>query len=233
MKPDKTGDGSLTLHSERYGQTFHSHHGAVAESKHVFIENSGIGDRLRAGEATSVLEVGFGTGLNCWMTADLAVESGAALEIMSLEQDLLQADVVRELRYGEYLNNPELLERYLTFRDSLPTQVPPGEWRVQLSDSVSLVLRIGRAEETHLPEAWADAVYHDAFSPDANAELWSEDFLAKLLVCLKPGGLLVTYSVKGDIRRRLESLGFDVSKKPGPPGGKREMLVALKDGSGL
>ena len=232
MQPDRTGDGSLTLHSDRYGQTFHSHHGAVAESRHVFLEASGIGERLRDGIASRVLEVGFGTGLNCWLTADLAVGSGAALEIITLEQDVLPGDTVRSLGYGEHLVNPEVLARYLAFRDTLPAVVPTGDLRVQLSETVSLTVMVGQAEQAVLPQAWADAVYHDAFSPEANPELWSGEFLLKLLGCLRPGGPLVTYSVKGEVRRRLQELGFEVQKKPGPPGGKREMLVALKGGPG-
>lgn len=187
---------------------------------------------MRAGQATRVLEVGFGTGLNCWLAADLAVASGAALEIISLEQDVLPAGIVRGLGYGEHLNNPEILTRYLEFREAQPAVVPPGEQQLQLAEAVLLTIRVGQAQETELSEAWADAVYHDAFSPDANAELWSEGFLRKLHDSLKPGGLLVTYSVKGDIRRRLHGLGFEVTKKPGPPGGKREMLVARKGGPG-
>lgn len=232
MQPDRTGDGSLTLHSARYGQTFHSHHGAVVESRHVFVEASGIGGRLRDGVASRVLEVGFGTGLNCWLTADLAVTSGAALEIITLEGDVLPGDTVRSLGYGEYLVNPEVLARYLAFRDTLPVKVPPGNLQMQLSEAVSMTVIVGQAEQAVLSEAWADAVYHDAFSPEANRELWSEEFMRKLLRCLKPGGLLVTYSVKGEVRRRLQELGFEVHKKPGPPGGKREMLVARKGGPG-
>ena len=74
----------------------------------------------------------------------------------------------------------------------------------------------------------AHAVYHDAFSPDVNAELWESTFLGRLFGALAPGGSLVSYTVKGVVRRRLAALGFEVSKAPGPPGGKREMLVARR-----
>ncbi len=228
MSVKRTGDGSNTLYSERYGQTFHSHHGAVAESRHVFLEASGMAARLAAGEPGRLLEVGFGTGLNCWLTADAALSAGARLELVSLEQNALPASVVRELNYGTALQNPELLERYLLWREQLPESVPAGRHEVELAANVLLTLLVGEATEQELPEDWADAVYHDAFSPDANAELWSQAFLGKLRDSLQPGGVLVTYSVKGEVRRRLQELGFEVSKLPGPAGGKREMLVARR-----
>ncbi len=218
MHPEPTEDGSMTLRSERYGQTFHSRHGAVVESLHVFLEASGVGERLRQGQPTRVLEVGFGTGLNCWLAADLAAETGTQLEIVTLEQDLLPAEVVESLEYGQHMKHPQLLRRYL---EQHPSQT------VQLADHVSLTIMLGRAEEMQLPVNWADAVWHDAFSPEANAELWSEEFMGRLERALVPGGVLVTYSVKGEVRRRLQQLGFTVSKRPGPPGGKREMLLAV------
>ncbi len=221
-----TGDGSLTLHSERYGQTFHSLHGAVAESRHVFLEASGIAGRLAAGEACRVLEVGFGTGLNFWLTADAAVQADAPLEYVALEQDLLPAAVVKGLGYAGSLSNPRLLQRYLEVRATLPGQVPAGRHAFEPAPGVMLHLLIGDACEQALPQSWAHAVYHDAFSPDANPELWTEEFLSALVRALVPGGVLVSYSVKGEIRRRLQALGLEVSKRPGPPGGKREMLVA-------
>ncbi len=228
MRSTTTGDGSRTLHSERYGQSFHSLHGAVTEARHVYLEASGVASRLQAGLATRVLEVGFGTGLNCFLTADTAIQSGARLEIISLERELLPAGQVRELAFDRHLEQQQVLERYLEFRDSLPCETPCGAHRVDLSEHVTLELRLGQAELQQLPPLWADAVYHDAFSPDVNQELWTPVFLSGLFNCLKPGGALVTYSVKGEVRRRLKELGFAVERIPGPPGGKRQMLVAVK-----
>lgn len=228
MSVQRTGDGSSTLYSERYGQTFHSHHGAVTESRHVFLQGSGIAQRLAAGQASRVLEVGFGTGLNGWLSADAAMSAGVPLELFSLEQSVLPADVVRSLEYGHLLQEPRLLQRYMQFRAGLPEVVPPGQYSVELGPGVSLRLQVGEATAQQLPVDWADAVYHDAFSPDANPELWTAEFLGRLRAALKPAGRLVTYSVKGEVRRRLQQLGFEVSKLPGPEGGKREMLVGSR-----
>ena len=194
----------------------------------MVLVGSGVAERIASGLASRVLEVGFGTGLNCWLTADAALRSGAPLELVSLEQAVLDADVVRSLEFGSVLERPELLERYLAFRAGLPETVAAGKYGVELGPGVSLQLLVGEATRQELPSGWADAVYHDAFSPDANPELWTAGFLGKLGNALKPGGRLVTYSVKGEVRRRLQELGLEVRKLAGPEGGKREMLVVSR-----
>ena len=225
--PTSSADGSRTLYSERYAQTFHSDKGAVSESRHVFVEGSGVGEHLRKGISTSVLEVGFGTGLNFFLSADLALEARTPLAYTSLEQTLLPSGTVHALDYAAYLQHAELIESYLAFRNTLSEQVEPGRYVFE-HNTAGLELLIGEATEQRLPRANFDAVYHDAFSPDANPELWTEAFLGELFTALKPGGSLSTYTVKGEVRRRLAGLGFTVEKQPGPPGGKREMLLARK-----
>ncbi len=93
---------------------------------------------------------------------------------------------------------------------------------------VRLELLLGEASAQPLPKGSVHAVYHDAFSPEVNPELWTEDFLGKLVAALKPGGTLVSYCVQGAVQRRLEALGTEVAKRPGPKGGKREVLTAHK-----
>jgi tRNA U34 5-methylaminomethyl-2-thiouridine-forming methyltransferase MnmC len=227
-----TADGSKTLHSERYAQTFHSDKGAVTESKHVFLESSEVAPKLRAGESVSVLEVGFGTGLNFFLTADVALKHGAKLAYTALEQTLLPASIVQQLGYEKYLENKGLLESYLTFRQTLPENVAEGHYTFEY-ERVRLKLLVGKATTKILDVRESgtnlfDAIYQDAFSPDVNPELWSEDFFANLDKTLKPDGKLTTYSVKGDVRRVLQKIGFEVEKRAGPPGGKREMLLATK-----
>jgi tRNA U34 5-methylaminomethyl-2-thiouridine-forming methyltransferase MnmC len=192
----------------------------------VFLEASGVAEKLRQGSSASVLEVGFGTGLNFFLTADLALKSGVRLYYQALEQDLLATEWIRQLEHQAFLENPHLLETYLAYRDSLPKDLSGKlEWMYK---TVRLELLLGEAAEQNLQAASFDAVYQDAFSPAANPELWSERFFGKLHSALKPTGLLTTYSVKGEVRRRLQGLGFSVEKCPGPPGGKREMLRAIK-----
>ena len=226
-KPQYTQDGSRTLYSEHYAQTFHSDKGAVTESKHVFLQASGVAERLQRGERAAVLEVGFGTGLNFFITADFALKNKAPLHFVSLEQTLLPASTVKELGFERYLKAP-VLERYLSFREGLPNRVEAGKYDLELGDGVGLELRVGDATEQTFSENTFDAVYQDAFSPDANPELWTDTFFDRLYRALKPGCVLTTYSVKGEVRRRLQRLGFTVEKRPGPPGGKREMLWARR-----
>lgn len=222
-----TADGSKTLLSERYGQSFHSDKGALTEARHVFLAASGVAERLAHSQPSRVLEVGFGTGLNFFLTADLALEAGAALHYVALEQTLLTANVVSNLEYAQHLQTPGLIDAYLSFRRQLPTTVAAGSY-VFSYQQVRLELLIGNASEPELSETFFDAVYQDAFSPDANPELWTATFFTRLYTALKPGGVLTSYSVKGAVRRTLVALGFEVQKLPGPIGGKREMLRARK-----
>jgi tRNA U34 5-methylaminomethyl-2-thiouridine-forming methyltransferase MnmC len=220
-----TADGSATLFSSRFGQTFHSRHGALAESRHVFLAGSGVGRRLGAGLPARVLEVGFGTGLNFLVTAQAAQAAGAHIDYVALERDLLPEQVLAGLGYERYA--PDVLDRLLAFRRGLATRPRPGGYRGE-GPGFTLELRLGDAAGAYVEEAAFDAVYHDAFSPDANPELWSAEFLARLARSLDTGGILATYTVKGDVRRRLVEAGLRVTKAPGPPAGKREMLVAAR-----
>lgn len=233
-EPVATADGSATLYSPRYGQTYHSHHGAVTESAWVFVEGSGVGRRLRAGGAVRVLEVGFGTGLNFLLTADLARGAGAPLRYRALERDPLPGGTIRRLGYDRHLKHPTLVDELVAWLDrseAVGTAAEPRRLHVGTPRCpCELVLDVGDATEADVGSGAFDAVYHDAFSPDANPELWAEPFLARLVAALAPGGALVTYTVKGTVRRALTALGLHVEKRPGPPGGKREMLWARVPG---
>ncbi len=224
-----TGDGSATLRSERYAQTFASERGALSEAKHVFLEGSGVGQKLTEGREIRVLEVGFGTGLNFFVTAQACEASPQArLCYTALEHTLLDAKTVRSLEYGKLLNS-RLVERYLAWRELAALS---GSYVFEFG-RVRLTLLLGDAAARTLPAESFSSVYHDAFSPEVNAELWTESFLGELVRALRPGGTLVSYCVQGAVRRRLQALGLTVGKRPGPVGGKREVLSAQKPGSSL
>lgn len=226
MEPRKTADGSLTLYSTRYGEAMHSAFGAVSEARWVFLQGSGVAARLAERQPTRVLEVGFGTGLNFFLTADEARRQRARLDYTALEHTLLDAGAVRALAYGQYLAS-EVLEGYLRARAALPPQPESGRYALAIAPGVTLTLVLGDARGA----AWEGrfhAVYHDAFSPEANPELWDVAFLSRLAEALEPGGTLASYCVKGEVRRRLQALGLAVAKRAGPPGGKREVLVATR-----
>jgi tRNA U34 5-methylaminomethyl-2-thiouridine-forming methyltransferase MnmC len=222
-----TADGYDTLYSPTYDQTYHSTFGALTEARHVFLEGTGVADRLQQSQATRVLEVGFGTGLNFLVTAREAELATATLHFVSLETDLLPAPVLAQLNHGELLNATALKTALVAWRKSLPATLPPGTYHLAFSDTITLDLLVGDATTTALPALDFDAVFLDAFSPKTNPELWTVPFLARLHTALKTGGKLATYSAKGSVRRALMAAGFVVERRPGPPG-KRHMLVGIK-----
>lgn len=217
-----TSDGSQTLYSETYRQTYHSLFGARTESVHVFVEASGVADALRAGRPMRVLEVGFGTGLNFLLTADLALRHGAPLRYVALERELLESETFRALGYETLIEASLLVNRLYRWVFTLPGPDLSGLLTCRLHDTLHLDLLLGDATRTPLPEPAFDAIYQDAFSPDANPELWTPAFFSKLYAVLKPGGRLSTYSASRAVREALAEAGFVVEKRPGPPG-KREI----------
>lgn len=223
-----TADGSRTLFSPRYRQSFRSRHGALTEARHVFLQGSGVAARLAAGEPTSVLEVGFGAGLNALLTVDAAAAAGTRLGYVALDRALPPAGTLEALAYREALRDPALADALAAWLRSLP-EPPPAGAELELGGA-RLALGLGDALAASLPTG-VHAVYHDAFSPAANPEPWSAPFLTRLFDALAPDGTLVSYTVQGALRRRLRTVGFHVAKVPGPPGGKREALLARKPGA--
>lgn len=220
-----TADGSATLFSERYAQAFASQRGALAESQEVFLEGSGTAGRLAEGQSVGVLEVGFGTGLNFFVTAEACLaHPEAKLAYTALEHHLLPAASVSGLGYGALLDT-DVVAHYLEWRAGL--REASGTHTFE-RDRVRLELLLGDAPEQAMPMNMFDTVYHDGFSPDVNPELWTEAFLGRLVSALAEGGTLVSYCVQGAVRRRLTALGLVVSKRPGPVGGKREVLFSRK-----
>lgn len=227
LEPITTGDGSQTLYSARYAQTYGSARGALSEAQTVFLSNSGVAARLEAGESVRVLEVGFGTGLNFFVTAQAcSANPDAQLDYCALEHTLLDARTLEQLGYEAHVGT-ELLEAFLAWREGGDKEAGVNIFEFA---GVRLELLLGDAAQQELPTAYFDTVYHDAFSPAANPDLWHENFLAKLVGALAPGGTLVSYCVQGDVRRTLGALGLTVGKLPGPAGGKREVLLARKPG---
>lgn len=228
-QPVKTTDGSLTLFSDQYQETYHSIHGAETESRHIFLEASGVAQRLRSGLPTDILEIGFGLGLNCLLSADLAGMFNTPLIFTSVEMDLISAKTFRNLEYQSILTIPEMANRLEValaghHNADSPTD-SESSLAIELAHKIDLDLLLADASEVDFPAAQYDAIYLDAFSPDINPECWSASFFKRLYASLRPSGNLTTYSAKGDVRRALQQVGFKVQKHPGPPG-KREFLVA-------
>lgn len=222
-----TKDGSFTLYSEQYKQTFHSINGSKTESNHVFLDASGVKDLLTDGQHVRLLEVGFGTGLNFFLTADLALKYHANLHYWAYEKDLLSEDVLASLSFEHHLTHPALISQFIQWRKTVKTVNTTGLLRWVFNDSLCLQIILGDATRSTPPKELVDAIYLDAFSPDQNPELWTVSFFEKLYKSLANNGKLSTYSAKSQVRKDLNAAGFKTTKLPGPPG-KREMLVATK-----
>lgn len=208
-----TADGSTSLYLPQIDETYHSRHGAIQESMHVFIRMGlqhvapNIGQRV-----VRILEVGFGTGLNALLTAQV---NGVSVHYTGIDTVPLPEAVYRRLSF-DGLDNKLLLAMHET------------EWDTPYNISAHFVLHkmLGRVQDIDLP-ASLDLVYYDAFGPRAQGEMWELPVFERLAAVLVPGGVLVTYCAKGQVRRDLQTAGFDIERLTGPPG-KREMLRATK-----
>lgn len=213
-----TADGSHTVVVPSLSVTYHSKHGAIQESRHVFIEagwKSLDHDRL---SSIHILEMGFGTGLNALLTLMEAGDKKVLYE--SIEQFPLPMDMVAQLNYCEQLGRPDLEEDFLKMHRM--------EWNQPTAISTNFTLtKIAADLNGYQPNSGIDLIYFDAFAPNTQPELWTAAIFSVLYAAQKDGGILVTYCSKGDVRRALVTAGYRVDKISGPPG-KREMLRATK-----
>ena len=279
VKVQVTEDGSHTLFSEMAGQTYHSSHGAVQESRHIFISQlelvngqrstvngqrsnvdsqqstvngqqstvNGQRSNVDSQQSTvngqqanvdsqqstvegdlSVLEIGFGTGLNALLAACWAKENGVRVNFSTIELFPLESAVYEELNYGRLLGEEELF-----------LKLHEAEWDAGLQEIVpefaickykkDIVEWLDGQQSTVSSQQLGlyDVVFFDAFSPDAQPELWTEEVFRNVYGLMKEGGVMTTYCAKGDVRRAMLAAGFKVEKLQGPPG-KRHILRAVK-----
>jgi tRNA U34 5-methylaminomethyl-2-thiouridine-forming methyltransferase MnmC len=211
-----TSDGSHTLYVPELDEHYHSHFGAVTESKHIFI-NAGLGSI--EGESVALLEVGFGTGLNALLTALYASEHSIKVNYTSLEKYPLSPAVISQLNYGS-LTGEGGVELFGAIH-AAPWDTPSviSEW-FTLHKTVSDLT-------TDQPEGLFDIVFFDAFGPDKQPEMWSMAVMSKIAAVMHAGSIFVTYSAKGSLKRMLRALGMEVTLLPGPPG-KRVFTRAVK-----
>lgn len=212
-----TADGSHSVISDRFGVSYHSKHGAVTESNHVFIA---AGLHHLDKQQVSVLEIGFGTGLNALLTWQESVRKTLQVVYHAYEKYPISASVVADLNYQSLLGNPDVSE-VLKQIHAVPSARP-----ILLSGGMEFVLY---QEDFHTIAAvdTYDLVYFDAFAPETQPDLWDEAMFSRMHAAMREQGVLVTYCAKGIVRRAMLSVGFTVEKIPGPPG-KREMLRATK-----
>jgi tRNA U34 5-methylaminomethyl-2-thiouridine-forming methyltransferase MnmC len=214
-----TGDGSHSLFFKDLNETYHSKHGALQESNHVFIEH-GLEQWLKsnAHNDVAVLEVGFGTGLNALLTAIASVQLQSRVSYASIEAYPLAKEVWSKLNYGVSVGAVEIFEQLHETSWNLEHTITPTFQLTKYYSSLQDVIL--------LPSAF-DVVYFDAFAPSKQPEMWELPILSKIYEAMKPGGLFVTYCAKGQLKRDLTSIGFQVETLPGPPG-KKEMVRGLK-----
>lgn len=239
-----TDDGSRSLQDLILNESYHSGSGAAAESYVVYLRNSAVVDLLAADHDTRVFEYGFGTGMNFLMTAALAEVRNAPLYFESWEYRLLPHEVLQLLNLPEAIRAAQQLgwltecgehaemiwNRFLHFRNSLdPNQ--HGSYVFDVAPNITLNLMLGDATsvQSHGYTKPFDAVYFDAFSPQTNPDLWTNEVLSTAYKMLRPGGKLTTYCVNSYVRKLMTECGFKVSKGPGPPKGKREVMIASKE----
>lgn len=215
-----TQDGSSSLYQPALDEHYHSIHGAYTESMHVFI-GMGLEPLLsQEKEQMRILEVGFGTGLNAWLTAFHSLEHHFMFHYVGVDKQPLEKEIISSLNYTEQHQHPQ--------SKSLWAAIHAAPWQTPHAVTPHFTLHKQELDWTHQwPEGNFDLIYYDAFAPNKQPEMWTPALLDKCYALLNPGGIWVTYTSKGDVRRGLLAAGFDVEKVPGPPG-KREMLRATK-----
>jgi tRNA U34 5-methylaminomethyl-2-thiouridine-forming methyltransferase MnmC len=226
-----TDDGSRTVIDSGKQIAFHSASGAVSETRAVYLINSGMQSRLQRGQAATILEIGFGSGLAMLMTLDAALGGGAKLHYTAIEQTLLETDLLEQLELQRHVVNTDLVPRFLAWRQRLGSPAPRGSLVWDVNELQRIVIEHTNAENwvsSAVAAQTFDAIYFDPFAPQVNPSLWRPSFLQHLQTMLKPAGVFVTYCVSRAVREAMESVGFVVTRVPGPAGGKREVLVATK-----
>jgi len=211
-----TADGSTTLHLPDWGEQYHSTHGAIQEAYHVFIKN---GLDLFSDEV-SILEIGFGTGLNAFITFLEAEKRNLKVNYVGIEAYPVTLEEVAALNYVSELKATPFSKIF--------KQMHLQQWEksLKMTSHFKLKKRNQLFKEITDKEQY-NLIYFDAFGANHQPELWTEAIFKKMHIALKKGGVLVTYSAKGSVRRAMQAVGFTVERLQGPPG-KREMLRATK-----
>lgn len=212
-----TADGSKTIQILDWDEQYHSKHGAVQEAYHVFIKH---GLDLFKNQELSILEIGFGTGLNAFITYIEADKRNLKIFYSGVEKFPVEENELQLLQYASTLDAKE--------QSAVFDEMHAVGWGAlhEIAPNFKLQKRQIDFNDIENSEEF-DLVYFDAFGARVQPELWTEEIFGRMFKALKKNGVLVTYAAKGSVRRAMQSVGFTVEKLPGPPG-KREMLRAVK-----
>ncbi|KGO85028.1 SAM-dependent methyltransferase [Flavobacterium rivuli WB 3.3-2 = DSM 21788] len=212
-----TNDGSVTIYLPEMQETYHSKFGAIQEANHVFIQN---GLHLKQGQPISILEIGFGTGLNAFITFLESVATNQVINYTGVEAYPVAPEHSALLNYVVQMDAAQHLDTFNEMHSS------PWDTEIALNDNFKLTKRKQFFEDINDVNKY-DLIYFDAFGYPSQPHLWSEEIFFKMYTALKPGGILVTYACRSIIKNNMKAASFTTTKLPGPPG-KREMLRAVK-----
>ena len=213
-----TKDGSTSIFLPELNETYHSKFGAIQEAKHVFIKN---GLSLFNNESVSVLEIGFGTGLNAFITFLEANKINQNINYVGIEAYPVELEIINKLNYVSELE--------AAVHEAVFKKIHQSNWEIenQISATFKLTKRNQKFQDISDKNQY-NLIYFDAFGFDVQPELWNEEIFLKMYESLLPKGILVTYACRTSIKKAMLKAGFRVEKLPGAPG-KREMLRAFKE----
>ena len=218
LKIITTRDGSHSLLNEQLDETYHSRHGALQESQHVFIKHGLDFLKNKKEQPIQIFEVGFGTGLNALLTLEETLTHKLNVHYTTLEAFPIEPGIWSQLNYADSMESKNWFEKLHT--------VKWNEW-IALSPVFQFRKLHSTLQQVKLERNQFDLVYFDAFAPNKQPELWELPMLQKVADSMKPGGVFVTYCAKGQLKRDLQNINLEIETLPGPPG-KREMVRAIK-----
>ena len=217
----QTTDGSSSLFVPELNETYHSTHGALTESNHVFIKN-GLDYYIKTNQPDSIriLEIGFGTGLNALLTADFEEHNSTKIIYHTLEAYPLEEEIIKSLNYPQLVgkeNSKELFQN-----------IHQADWEVESPITANFsIQKMHTTLDGFQAKEKYDIIYFDAFAPSKQPEMWDLAVFEKLYSMMNANAILVTYCAQGQFKRNLKSVGFEVESLPGPPR-KFEMVRATK-----
>ncbi len=213
-----TDDGSHSLMSETFGDSYHSKFGAIQESQHVFIDAALNFQTAKGRTDLTILEIGFGTGLNALMTYREATKQKLKIHYVTFEKYPLSIEQANALNYAEQLD----------ISTAVLQTLHGCNWHEDVALNEHFVINKQEKDCQNIDfQNIADIIYFDAFAPQIQPELWEQPFLQKIFDALKPDGVLTTYCAKGAVKRALKAVGFQIESLEGPVG-KREMTRSVK-----
>lgn len=218
MQIIKTSDGSHTIYIPELDEQYHSVNGAITESNYVYIDK---GYNFQEIQNPTVFEIGFGTGLNCLLTALQAEKDKRTTLFIAIEKYPLEKSVTKQLNFGGLISNEA---------QNLFEKIHDCPWNEVANISEHFKLRKIKGDLTEYDFdnfEKCDVIFFDAFGPDKQPEMWTPYIFRNIYSITAPNGILVTYSAKGEVRRLLSAIGFEMERLPGPPG-KNQMLRGIK-----